>query len=130
MHELAQMLNRKRVRRGSIDFDLPEPVIEFDEQGLMQGVTRSERNVAHRLIEEFMLAANECVAAFLEERVDSIFRIHEKPDAKKIYEFESIAAAFGYSLGVGALPIRRMTPRGDKRSHYGSGRQPREIEIP
>src|SRR6202011_1570403 len=57
MRELALALNRKRVRRGSIDFDLPEPVIEFDEQGLMQGVTRSERNFAHRLIEEFMLAA-------------------------------------------------------------------------
>src|SRR5581483_8082065 len=61
MGELAQILNRKRVRRGSIDFDLPEPVIEFDEQGLMKGVTRSERNDAHRLIEEFMLAANESV---------------------------------------------------------------------
>src|SRR5271157_4606185 len=55
MRELALILNRKRVRRGSIDFDLPEPVIEFDENGLMKGVTRSERNIAHRLIEEFML---------------------------------------------------------------------------
>src|SRR5205085_2556692 len=62
MQELALILNRKRVRRGSIDFDLPEPVIEFDEQGLMRGVVRSERNIAHRLIEEFMLSANECVA--------------------------------------------------------------------
>src|SRR5438552_270985 len=62
MREVAELLNRKRVRRGSIDFDLPEPVIEFDEAGLMQGVTRSERLFAHRLIEEFMLSANECVA--------------------------------------------------------------------
>ncbi len=46
MRELAMILNRKRVRRGSIDFDLPEPVIEFDENGLMKGVTRSERNIA------------------------------------------------------------------------------------
>ena len=45
MHELAQVLNRKRVRRGSIDFDLPEPVIEFDENGLMKGVDASERNM-------------------------------------------------------------------------------------
>ncbi|HEX9121510.1 MAG TPA: RNB domain-containing ribonuclease, partial [Terriglobales bacterium] len=59
MRELAMILNRKRVRRGSIDFDLPEPVIEFDEFGLMKTITRSERNFAHRLIEEFMLAANE-----------------------------------------------------------------------
>ena len=53
------ILNRKRQRRGSIDFDLPEPVIEFDELGLMKSITRSERNIAHRLIEEFMLSANE-----------------------------------------------------------------------
>jgi len=48
MRELALILNRKRERRGSIDFDLPEPVIEFDEFGLMKGITRSERNIAHR----------------------------------------------------------------------------------
>ena len=131
MRELALALNRKRVRRGSIDFDLPEPVIEFDEQGLMQGVTRSERNFAHRLIEEFMLAANECVATHLEQHgVASLYRIHEKPDAKKIYDFETIAAAFGYSLGVGALPIQRMQMRSDKRARHGTGKNPREIEIP
>src|SRR6266852_2299173 len=60
MRDLALILNRKRHRRGSIDFDLPEPVIEFDEFGLMKSITRSERNIAHRLIEEFMLSANEC----------------------------------------------------------------------
>jgi len=131
MGELAQALNRKRVRRGSIDFDLPEPVIEFDEQGLMQGVTRSERNDAHRLIEEFMLAANECVASYLEEQgVAAVYRIHEKPDAKKVYDFETIAATFGYSLGVGALPIQRVQPKADKRARQGSGRNAREIEIP
>ena len=62
------VLNRKRVRRGSIDFDLPEPVIEFDEHGLMQSITRSERNIANRIIEEFMLAANESVASYLESK--------------------------------------------------------------
>ena len=68
MRELALVLNRKRVRRGSIDFDLPEPLIEFDELGAMTGVTRAPRNIAHRLIEEFMLAANEAVASHLEAR--------------------------------------------------------------
>ena len=68
MRELALILNRKRVRRGSIDFDLPEPLIEFDEFGAMTGVTRAPRNIAHRLIEEFMLAANEAVASHLEQR--------------------------------------------------------------
>ena len=65
MRELAMILNRKRERRGSIDFDLPEPVIEFDDFGLMKSISRSERNIAHRLIEEFMLSANECVAGYL-----------------------------------------------------------------
>ena len=131
MRELAQILNRKRVRRGSIDFDLPEPQIEFDEQGMMASVTKSERQFAHRLIEEFMLAANECVASYLEERVASIYRVHEKPDPKKVYEFEIIAATFGYSLGVGALPVRRMETRGDRRDRHGSGRaHGRMIELP
>ena len=130
MKDLALILNRKRQRRGSIDFDLPEPVIEFDEQGLMQGVARSERNIAHRLIEEFMLSANECVAQYLEARVPSLYRIHEKPDAKRVYEFEVTAATWGYSLGVGSLPIRRVQLKGDRRASQGSGRQPRPIEIP
>jgi ribonuclease R len=131
MQELAQILNRKRVRRGSIDFDLPEPQIEFDEQGMMESITKSERQFAHRLIEEFMLAANECVASYLEERVASIYRVHEKPDPKKVYEFETIAASFGYSLGVGALPVRRMETRGDRRDRHGSGRaHGRMIELP
>jgi ribonuclease R len=130
MYELAQILNRKRAKRGSIDFDLPEPVIEFDDFGLMKSIAPSERNWAHRLIEEFMLAANETVAAHLGQRVASLYRIHEKPDPKRIYEFESIAASFGYSLGVGALPVKRMQMRADKRSHYGSGRRPPQVELP
>jgi len=131
MLELAQILNRKRVKRGSIDFDLPEPIIEFDEHGLMKSVAASERNWAHRLIEEFMLAANETVASHLEQRgVPSLYRIHEKPDAKRIYEFETLAASFGYSLGVGALPIKRVQTRGDKRHYRESGRRAPTIELP
>jgi ribonuclease R len=131
MEELAKILNRKRVKRGSIDFDMPEPVIEFDEAGLMQGVTRSERKFSHRIIEEFMLAANECVAGYLESHgIASLYRIHEKPDAKKVYDFELLAAAFGYSLGVGSLPVKRLQTRGERRERHGSGRNPREHEIP
>jgi ribonuclease R len=131
MRDLALILNRKRERRGSIDFDLPEPVIEFDEFGLMKSITRSERNIAHRLIEEFMLSANECVAEYLEShRVASLYRVHEKPDAKRVYDFEVIAAAFGYSLGVGPLPIQKVQFKSDRRSSYGTGKRPREIEIP
>ena len=109
MEELARLLARRREDRGSIDFDLPEPEIEFDEHGRMTGITRSERNFAHRIIEEFMLAANEAVASYLEGRgVPSLYRIHEKPDAKKVIEFEEIAATFGYSLGI-ELPAARRT---------------------
>lgn len=109
MRELALILNRKRARRGSIDFDLPEPLIEFDEWGEMTGVTRAPRNVAHRLIEEFMLAANEAVASHLEANgVPSLYRIHEPPDPHKVMEFEEIAAHFGHSLGLGALPVKRF----------------------
>jgi ribonuclease R len=109
MEELARLLARRREDRGSIDFDLPEPEIEFDEHGRMTGITRSERNFAHRIIEEFMLAANEAVASYLEGKgIPSLYRIHEKPDAKKVIEFEEIAASFGYSLGI-ELPAARRT---------------------
>ncbi|MGD0825443.1 MAG: VacB/RNase II family 3'-5' exoribonuclease, partial [Terriglobales bacterium] len=131
MRDLAMILNRKRQRRGSIDFDLPEPVIEFDEFGMMKSITRSERNLAHRLIEEFMLSANECVAHYLEnKRIASLYRIHEKPDAKRVYDFEVIAATFGYSLGVGALPIQRVQLKADRREARGTGKRVREIEVP
>jgi ribonuclease R len=131
MRDLAQILNRKRQRRGSIDFDLPEPVIEFDEFGLMKSIARSERNFAHRLIEEFMLSANETVAHHLEShRIASLYRIHEKPDAKRVYDFETIAATFGYSLGVGALPVQRVQMKADRRAAYGTGKRARDIEIP
>jgi ribonuclease R len=131
MRDLAMILNRKRKRRGSIDFDLPEAVIEFDELGLMKSITRSERNFAHRLIEEFMLSANECVAHYLEnKRIASLYRIHDKPDAKRVYDFEVIAATFGYSLGVGALPIQRVQLKADRREARGTGKRVREIEVP
>jgi ribonuclease R len=109
MRELALKLNRKRVKRGSIDFDMPEPLIEFGTEGEMVGILRTPRNIAHRIIEEFMLAANEAVAAHLESaEVPSIYRVHDQPDPKRIMDFEDIATAFGYSLGTGALPVKKF----------------------
>ena len=64
------------------------------------------------------------------KRIASIYRIHEKPDAKRVYDFETIAATFGYSLGVGALPIQRVQMKSDRRANYGTGKRAREIEIP
>ncbi|MGC1830934.1 MAG: RNB domain-containing ribonuclease, partial [Candidatus Acidiferrales bacterium] len=112
MKELALLLNKRRGARGSIDFDLPEPVIEFDEDGRMLSIVRSVRNIAHRIIEEFMLAANEAVANYLENRgIASLHRVHEKPDPRKVLEFEELAHAFGYSLGVEDLAERRVAVR-------------------
>ena len=127
MRDLALILNARRVRLGSIDFDLPEPVIEFDPAGQMTGIVRSERNIAHRLIEEFMLAANQAVAWYLERRgIASLHRVHEKPDPKKILEFEALAQTFGYSLGIENLAERRLAVKhGNPRPqahHRRSGR--------
>jgi ribonuclease R len=131
MKYLAGLMNKRREERGSIDFDLPEPVIEFDEHGQMRGVTKSERTWANRLIEEFMLAANECVATWLEDLgVPSIYRIHEKPEPRRVVQFEELAAGFGYSLGLGALPVKRVQTRGERRDSHGRGRNPRVHEVP
>jgi ribonuclease R len=131
MRLLAGLMNKRREERGSIDFDLPEPVIEFDEHGQMRGVTKSERTWANRLIEEFMLAANECVATWIEDLgVPSIYRIHEKPEPRRVVQFEELAAAFGYSLGLGALPVKRIQTRGERRDSHGRGRNPRMHEVP
>ncbi len=112
MKELALLLNARRNERGSIDFDLPEPVIEFDDQQRMTNIARSERNIAHRLIEEFMLAANRAVAGYLIRRaIPALHRVHEKPDARKVLEFEELARAFGYSLGVENLHQREIAVR-------------------
>jgi ribonuclease R len=128
MRELALTLNRKRVKRGSIDFDLPEPLIEFDQFGAMTGVLRSVRNIAHRIIEEFMLAANEAVAAHLESVAPTaIYRIHEPPDPKRVMEFEEVAAQFGVSLGVGAIPVDRFRFTDKRRD---GGKRQRTVELP
>ena len=112
MKGLALLLNARRGENGSIDFDLPEPVIAFDEQQQITGVSRSERNIAHRIIEEFMLAANRAVAHQLNSRaIKSLHRMHEKPDGRKVLEFEDLARAFGYSLGVEDLHQREVAVR-------------------
>jgi ribonuclease R len=131
MKRLAVLMNQRREERGSIDFDLPEPVIEFDEHGQMRGVTKSERTWANRLIEEFMLAANECVATWIEDlSVPSLYRIHEKPEPRRVAQFEELAASFGYSLGLGPLPVKRVVTRQDRRASQRSGRPARSVEVP
>lgn len=134
MREFAEILMRRRFKRGSIDFDLPEPLIEFGKEGEMIGVTRSVRNIAHRIIEEFMLAANEAVASHLEATGHaSIYRVHDQPDPKRVMEFENVAAQFGYSLGVGAVPAmrhRHKEKRPGGRPVHREINLPGEIEVP
>jgi ribonuclease R len=130
MYELALKLNAKRHRRGSIDFDLPEPVIQFDPDGNMEAIVRSQRGWSHRLIEEFMLSANECVAHWIEEQeVPSIYRIHEMPDPKRIVDFEETASQFGYSLGFSSLPVKRVQMKADRRSARGTNRTAKTHEV-
>jgi ribonuclease R len=130
MYELALKLNAKRHRRGSIDFDLPEPVIQFDPDGNMEAIVRSQRGWSHRLIEEFMLSANECVATWIESQgVPSIYRIHEIPDPKRIVDFEETASQFGYSLGFSSLPVKRIQTKGDRRDARGTNRQVKAHEV-
>lgn len=100
LRETFERLHERRRRRGSIDFDLPAAEFLLDDGGRVEAIVMAERNVAHRLIEEFMLVANETVATHLEERgVATLFRVHESPDPKKIEEFEDFVTSLGYSLG-------------------------------
>ena len=113
MHELFGILNNRRRRRGSIDFDLAESQIVLDDAGLVEAIVAAERNVAHRLIEEFMLVANETVAAHLEKRVvPTLFRVHEDPDPAKVEIFEEFISTLGYSLSV---PADALEPRNFQR---------------
>jgi ribonuclease R len=101
MHELFEVLHARRRRRGSIDFDLPETEIVLSELGEIEAIVPSERNVAHRLIEEFMLLANETVAAHLAAHgVPALHRVHEAPDPTKVADFELFVTSLGYSLAA------------------------------
>lgn len=78
-----------------------------------------------------MLAANESVASYLEDKpVASLYRVHQKPQAKRVLEFETLAAAFGYSLGVGAVPVERFALRSERRASRGTGHRSRDLEVP
>jgi len=101
MRELYQRLNDRRRRLGSIDFDLEETELVLDEAGLVEAIIPSERNIAHRIIEEFMLLANETVAQFLDEQgAPALYRVHEAPDPMKVDKFEQFVTTLGYSLAA------------------------------
>lgn len=102
MEALAALLRAKRFQRGSIDFDFPETKIILDEKGCPQAVLPYDRNVATKIIEEFMLIANETVAEdFFWQEIPFIYRSHEKPDPEKIQRLGTFINNFGYSIRVG-----------------------------
>ena len=109
MRELFQILNDARRRRGSIDFDLREAEVVIAEGGEVEAIIALQRNIAHRLIEEFMLLANETVASHLEKQAaPALYRVHEDPDILKVEKFEEFISGFGYSL---AAPLTALRPR-------------------
>ena len=122
MRELALLLYEKRQTRGSIDFDLPEAELTLDESGALTDILHSERNVAHRIIEEFMLLANEVTAGHLSQpTLPVLYRIHEPPDPLKVLEFNQIAMSFGYQLGALSGDGTETLPRVRDRSRRKGG---------
>jgi len=101
MAELTELRMARRHERGSLDFDLPEAEIVLGLRGRPEQIIRAERNLAHRLIEEFMLAANEAVASWLEQqRLPLVFRIHEPPSEAKLAAFQEFIAHFNQGLAI------------------------------
>lgn len=105
---LAERIQGRRRARGSLDFDLPESSIELDlAQGRIDKIVKAERNKAHRLIEEFMIAANEAVAEFIAaSRLPSVYRVHQEPDPERVRDFAVLLHHLGYGLRLG----RRVQP--------------------
>ncbi len=97
MGNLAMQLRKNRLRNGSLDFDLPEPEVILDLRGDVQSIIRAERNLAHNLIEEFMLAANQVVAGHLGKlKIPSIYRIHEAPEEADLIDFLEFVHGLGW----------------------------------
>jgi ribonuclease R len=107
MHALFEVLRSRREQRGSIDFDLPEAEVILDQSGDIEAIRGTERNVAHRLIEEFMLAANETVAKELVlSNQPGIYRVHHPPDAQKLEDLKEILKEFKLKLRGNVEEIR------------------------
>lgn len=99
MQKLHRILEKKRQKRGALEFDLPECKFVMDEAGHVVDVVLYERNEAHMLIESFMLIANETVAhACCKEKIPFLYRVHEQPDGQKMFDFFQFAGQFGYKV--------------------------------
>jgi len=99
MERLALAIRAQRFNRGALDLDMPEAVIQFDDQGRVTGVHREEFDNSHIIIEEFMIAANEAVGTFVDSRrAPGLWRVHEDPDDEKLYEYLELIKPFGYAI--------------------------------
>jgi len=99
MGELAVILRKRREARGSIDFDLPSAAVMLDDEGYVISIRPESRNVAHSIIEEFMLGANEAVAKHLFfAKEPAIYRVHDRPDPDKLTDLRETLATFEYEL--------------------------------
>lgn len=107
MQELSQILRERRQRRGSIDFDFPEAKIVLDDKGQPVEIMPYDRNVATKIIEDFMLLANETVAEdYYWQEIPFVYRTHEAPEEDKIRTLAAFINNFGYSMHIGANEIR------------------------
>jgi ribonuclease R len=108
MEELARLIFDQRKARGNLDFDLPEAEIVLDLQGAPENIVRAERNIAHRIIEEFMIAANEAVARHLtEQNIPLLYRVHEEPDHEALEALAPFLLSLGYRI---SLKQERISP--------------------
>ena len=123
LFEVSRKLNKIRRKRGAIDLDLPEPVVVF-ENDLPTDIAVRSRNDAHRLIEELMLLANEVVAQhFLEQEIDTLFRVHETPDPTKLESFTNLCRELGFEAHLTSSPKPKKIARLlDKLSEHPSGK--------
>jgi ribonuclease R len=107
MRAVARLMRQRRYERGSLDFDLPAPKLLLDPAGEMIGIASAERLESMRIIEEFMLAANEAVAARLvEAEAPALYRVHESPDLDRVEEFCELVASLGYRVPTNVAEIR------------------------
>ncbi len=105
MRDLALLLRKKRFKRGALELTMPEPVLEYDADGRVNGAHFAEQNLSHQIVEEFMLAANEAVAEhFTRHEVPFLRRVHPAPNEEKLEAFAQFAGLLGY-------PIKRVQDR-------------------
>jgi len=108
LHQLYKAFARQRAKRGTIEFETTETVIEFGPQKKIQSIVPLERNVAHKLIEECMITANICAAQYLDKHeIPTLYRVHELPGADKLADLREFLKSFGLKLEGGAHPEAR-----------------------